>query len=97
HAQGFPAHPGDGRDRRPRPGRAQRERLRGASPACPGQPLSPGRPPAEGTIVRYRRLRPLLASGRLALSLVCAVAAVLAAGLAFLSGAVALGSTACGT
>jgi diguanylate cyclase (GGDEF)-like protein len=47
--------------------------------------------------VSYRRLPPLPASGRLALSLVCAVAAVLAAGLAFLAGAVALGSTACGT
>jgi diguanylate cyclase (GGDEF)-like protein len=47
--------------------------------------------------MRYRRLRPLPASGRLALSLVCAVAATLAAGLAFLAGAVALGSTACGT
>ncbi|MDQ1568690.1 MAG: hypothetical protein QOF96_3570 [Actinomycetota bacterium] len=47
--------------------------------------------------MRYRRLPPLPASGRLALSLVCAVAAVLAAGLAFLAGAVALGSTACGT
>jgi len=47
--------------------------------------------------VRPSRLRPLPASGRLALSLVCAVAAVLAAGLAFLAGAVALGSTACGT
>ena len=47
--------------------------------------------------MRYRRLRPLPASGRLALSLVCAVAAILAAGLAFLAGAVALGSTACGT
>jgi len=47
--------------------------------------------------MRYRRLRPMPASGRLALSLVCAVAATLAAGLAFLAGAVALGSTACGT
>jgi diguanylate cyclase (GGDEF)-like protein len=47
--------------------------------------------------MRYRRLRPLPDSGRLALSLVCAVAATLAAGLAFLAGAVALGSTACGT
>ena len=47
--------------------------------------------------MKYRRLRPLPASGRLALSLVCAVAATLAAGLAFLAGAVALGSTACGT
>ncbi|HEV7534617.1 MAG TPA: GGDEF domain-containing protein, partial [Acidimicrobiia bacterium] len=47
--------------------------------------------------MRPSRLRPLPASGRLALSLVCAVAAVLAAGLAFLAGAVALGSTACGT
>jgi diguanylate cyclase (GGDEF)-like protein len=47
--------------------------------------------------MRYRRLHPLPASGRLALSVVCAVAAVLAAGLAFLAGAVALGSTACGT
>jgi diguanylate cyclase (GGDEF)-like protein len=47
--------------------------------------------------MRYRRLRPLPASGRLALSLICAVAATLAAGLAFLAGAVALGSTACGT
>ena len=47
--------------------------------------------------MRYRRLRPLPASGRLALSLICAVAASLAAGLAFLAGAVALGSTACGT
>jgi len=47
--------------------------------------------------MRYRGLRPLPASGRLALSLVCAVAATLAAGLAFLAGAVALGSTACGT
>jgi len=47
--------------------------------------------------VRYGHLRPLPASGRLALSLVCAVAATLAAGLAFLAGAVALGSTACGT
>ena len=45
----------------------------------------------------YRRLRPLPASGRLALSLICAVAATLAAGLAFLADAVALGSTACGT
>jgi len=47
--------------------------------------------------MRYRRLRPLPASGRLALSLICAVAASLAAGLAFLAGALALGSTACGT
>jgi diguanylate cyclase (GGDEF)-like protein len=47
--------------------------------------------------VNYRRLRPLPASGRLALSLVCAVAATLAAGLAFLADAAALGSTACGT
>jgi diguanylate cyclase (GGDEF)-like protein len=47
--------------------------------------------------MRYRRLRPLPASGRLALSLTCAVAATLAAGLAFMADAVALGSTACGT
>jgi diguanylate cyclase (GGDEF)-like protein len=47
--------------------------------------------------VKYRRLRPLPASGRLALSLVCALAAIVAAGLAFLADAVALGSTACGT
>ena len=47
--------------------------------------------------MRIRRLRPLPASGRLVLSLICAVAATLAAGLAFLAGAVALGSTACGT
>ena len=47
--------------------------------------------------MRYRRPRPLPASGRLALSLVCALAAMLAAALAFLAGAVALGSTACGT
>jgi diguanylate cyclase (GGDEF)-like protein len=46
--------------------------------------------------VSLRRLRPLPASGRLVLSLVCAVTASLAAGLAFLAGAVALGSTACG-
>lgn len=47
--------------------------------------------------MKYRRLRPLPASGRLALSLVCALAAMAAAGLAFLADAVALGSTACGT
>src|SRR5256714_15180458 len=47
--------------------------------------------------MRYRRLRPLPATRRPALSLICAVAATLAAGLAFLAGAVALGSTACGT
>ena len=47
--------------------------------------------------MRYRHLRPLPATGRLALSLICAVAASLAAGLAFLADAVALGSTACGT
>ena len=46
--------------------------------------------------MRYRRLRPLRASARLSLSLVCAVAATLAAGLAFLADAVALGSTATG-
>ena len=46
--------------------------------------------------MNYRRLRPLRPSGRLALSLVCALAAMLAAGLAFLADAAALGSTACG-
>ena len=47
--------------------------------------------------MKYRRLRPLPATGRLALSLVCAVASVLAAGLAFMAEAGALGATACGT
>jgi diguanylate cyclase (GGDEF)-like protein len=47
--------------------------------------------------MKYRRPRPLPASGRLALSLACALAAAVAAGLAFLADAVALGSTACGT
>ena len=44
----------------------------------------------------YRRLRPLRASGRLILSVVCAVGAMLAAGVAFLADAAALGSTATG-
>lgn len=46
--------------------------------------------------MKYRRVRPLPASGRIALSLVCALAATAAAGLAFLADAVALASTASG-